>query len=366
MENTSEIKVSVIIPVYNASDYLRPALDSVLGGTLDDIEVICVDDGSTDNSLEILKEYQDGDHRVRILTETNAGPAIARNSGIKRARGEYLAFLDADDFYEPAFLEELYTAAKRDSLDIVISRYDLYNSNKARFEPSTGADHSDIFKEKAVTSRAEYPDLILSSTVCSAWNKLFRRDFIIDTGLSFLNETKIYEDVYFVVIALAMATRVGKVHNLLMHHRIHSEQTRARLFSKQYKNVPLVFVKIKEFLISHGVYSPLSRSYLNLSADRSLKLFNLLPNELKDDFWNSLHRDYFDALGWSGKEEGDFDSPELFDFTACLELYNYDEYKKELKRRESRSDGDEHNGTEHVKRRKRIRGFFLRIFGKNK
>ena len=101
------IKVSVVMPIYNAYDYLRPAIDSVLGQTLADIELICVDDGSTDRSLDIIKEYQKSDSRIRILTESNAGPSIARNKGLARARGEFVIFLDADDFYEKNLLSAL-------------------------------------------------------------------------------------------------------------------------------------------------------------------------------------------------------------------------------------------------------------------
>ena len=108
----SEIKVSVIMPVYNAEDYLRPALDSVIDQTLKDIEIICIDDGSTDKSLEIIKEYQKADSRVRIVTENNAGPGAARNKGIVRARGKYIAFLDADDFYEFDLLARLIAALR--------------------------------------------------------------------------------------------------------------------------------------------------------------------------------------------------------------------------------------------------------------
>ena len=111
MENCG-IKISVIIPIYNAGAYLRPALDSVIDQTLREIEIICVDDGSTDNSLEIIKEYQKVDERIRIVAENNAGPALARNNGMRRARGEYIAFLDADDIFEPTLLEDLYTLAK--------------------------------------------------------------------------------------------------------------------------------------------------------------------------------------------------------------------------------------------------------------
>ena len=92
--SSQDIKVSVIMPVYNAFDYLRPAMDSVLDQTLKEIEIICIDDGSTDHSLDIIKEYKDKDERVRIITENNAGPSIARNKGLQRSRGEYIIFLD--------------------------------------------------------------------------------------------------------------------------------------------------------------------------------------------------------------------------------------------------------------------------------
>ena len=94
----NDIKVSVIIPIYNAYDYLKPALDTIIDQTLREIEIICIDDGSTDRSLDIIKEYQKTDERIRIVTENNAGVSTARNKGIIRARGKYIIFLDADDF----------------------------------------------------------------------------------------------------------------------------------------------------------------------------------------------------------------------------------------------------------------------------
>ena len=94
------VKVSVILPVYNASDYLHQCMDSIVGQTLKDIEIICVDDGSTDNSLDILKEYEQKDKRVKVIQQKNAGAGAARNNGLSIATGEYLSFLDSDDFFE--------------------------------------------------------------------------------------------------------------------------------------------------------------------------------------------------------------------------------------------------------------------------
>ena len=91
------VKVSVILPVYNVSEYLRQCMDSIVGQTLKDIEIICVDDGSTDDSLEILKEYEAKDKRVKVIEQKNAGAGAARNNGLAIATGEYLSFLDSDD-----------------------------------------------------------------------------------------------------------------------------------------------------------------------------------------------------------------------------------------------------------------------------
>lgn len=328
MDNITDIKVSVIMPIYNASNYLKPALDSILGQTLSEFEIICIDDGSTDHSLEILKEYQDSDERVRIVTETNAGPALARNNGIRRARGEYLAFIDADDFLEPTFLESLYNLAKERELDIAIARYDIFNNRSARFEVATKADHSEIFDSDSVTSKNEHPDSILSSTIGSAWNKLFRRNFVEDKKLAFLPDVRIYEDVYFVVTALSLAERVGKCHEVLIHHRIHSEQSRAKMFRKYYSQVPAVYLKIKDFLMHNGMYAPLSRSYLNLSASRCYKMFNLLSHDSKESLWNLLYDEYAEKLDWCDKDSSEFEDENVCEFVNLVSKYNYSSYKR--------------------------------------
>lgn len=364
MDNKTDIKVSVIMPIYNAHDYIKPAMDSVLYQTLSEIEVICVDDGSTDHSLEVLKEYQARDSRVRIVTETNAGPGLARNNGIRRARGEYIAFLDSDDFFEPTFLEALYGIAKRDNLDIAIARYDIYNSRRSRFEPVARTEHSDIYLPDKVTSKNEHPDSILLSTVGSAWNKIFRRSFVEEKKLIFLPEARIYEDVYFVVTALSLAERIGKVHEVLIHHRIHSEQARAKTFKKYYHQVPSVFRKIKEFLMQNGMYAPLSVSFLNLSASRCYKIFNLLSNDAKESFWNTFYNDYADILGWCGHDASDFDSEEIFEFVANVQMYDYALYKKRLEQGDKLKVTNLKQNIELVKKKKRIRAFFKNMFKK--
>ena len=120
-------KVSVIIPVYNVEKYLRECLNSVINQTLKDIEIILVDDGSTDSSLSICQEYAKKDDRIIVLTQQNQGAAVARNNGIKIAKGEYLSILDSDDYFDLSMLEKLYNKAVKDDLDITICRAQALN-----------------------------------------------------------------------------------------------------------------------------------------------------------------------------------------------------------------------------------------------
>lgn len=328
MENN--IKVSVIMPIYNAFDYLRPALDTVLDQTLREIEVICIDDGSTDKSLAVMKEYQERDSRIRIVTENNAGVSVARNKGIMRARGEFVIFLDADDFYEPTLLEVLYEAAVRDELDIAMVRFDVFNNKKSTFTMGTGEEHGDIFLNGAVVSKSEFPDYILQSTTGYIWNKLFRTSFIKEKELTFAPELYVFEDVHFVCAALSLATRVKRTDEVLVHHRVYSDQSRQKLFRKYYAQVPVVYMKIKEFLASHGVYVPLAVSYLNLSASRCYKIYNLLWSDAKADFWDLLHGGYAEMFGWYQHEAQDFEHKEVCDFAANVGLYSHEQYLKRL------------------------------------
>lgn len=334
MENTenTKIKVSVIMPVYNAANYLGQAVETVLSQTLTDIELICIDDGSTDSSLSVLKEFQGKDERVRIVTENNAGPSVARNKGIVRARGEYMIFLDADDVYESTLLEALYNMAREKELDIAVASFDIMNNKKGKLTPATPENHGEIFSGGAVVSKNEFPDYILQSTTGYVWNKLFNSSFIKEKELSFAPELYVFEDVHFVCTSISLAARIAKTDTVLIHHRVYSDQSRPKLFKKYYSQVPVVYLKIKEFLMHHGTYIPLTRSFLNLSAGRCYKIFNLLWNDAKEDFWNELHSGYADSLGWYQHEPEAFEDKEVCEFVANVGLYTYAQYQKRMKK----------------------------------
>ena len=362
----AEIKISVIVPIYNACKHLRPALDSILAQTFKEIEIICVDDGSTDTSLDMLKIYQKMDNRIRIITETNAGPGHARNNGLKRARGKYVAFLDADDFFEPEMLEKLYNLAEENGLDIAITRYDIYDNKKGKFTANIESEHGKIFDGGAVTSKNEYPDYILESTTGAAWNKLFKKSFILEKNISFTTEAMIFEDVYFTVSALAFAERVARLPDVLVHHRIYSQQSRARSFRKYYLQVPGVFLKIKEFLMKGGMYQPLAKGFLNFSCSRCYHTYNLLKSDDRELFWNMLHDGMNEMLGWEEHEAEDFEKKEVCEFSANVEMYTYEQYKRRLAMGRKLDKEKLSETLKQNKRRKRIRTFFAKLFGKKK
>ena len=180
-------KVSVIIPVYNVEAYLRECLDSVTNQTLRDMEIVCIDDGSTDGSAEILKEYAAKDRRIKVLTQANSGAGAARNAGLAVAGGEWLSFLDADDEFSPTMLSEMVDAGEQGVADVVAC---------------TSVMEGDIFRRWRGW----------------AWDKIFRRDFIMSQKLEFQN-LPISNDLFFTYSALALSSKTVAVANDYVFHR---------------------------------------------------------------------------------------------------------------------------------------------------
>ena len=321
----AEIKVSVIVPIFNAETFIRPALDSILDQSLREIEIICVDDGSTDESLHIVKEYQAKDARIRIVTQNNAGPGMARNNGLRRARGEYVAFLDADDFFVLNFLERMYETAQECKLDIVVGDYDLYYNDKAKFRKNVVGVEQNLLVPGKITSKNDFPDQIFQLTDGYVWSKLFRRSFLLEKGLAFPEELRMFEDVYFVTTSLSLAERIGKCEGVLIHHRVYSDQARGRLFRKYYAQAPKMYVDIKSFLMSHGMYLPLSVSFVNLTASRCFKIYNLLWKDAKEEFYTMLHEGYAEQLGWSEIAAEDYKDAAVCRFAATVQMYTYEQ-----------------------------------------
>ena len=257
-------KISVIITVYNCDKYLKETLDSVLAQTIDDFEVICVDDASTDQTPNILKEYGD---RVTIVTNTvNQFAGNSRNIGMQRATGEYLVFLDADDLYEPKMLETAYCRAEETQADIVIWREDLENVETGKRSLVAYADSILSKKKNTAFSPLELKEYLFMLWHGWAWDKMFRRSFVQSTGL-FFQGTKSSNDALFVHSAIASAQRISMVDEVFVHHRISVSDSVSASRSKSYMDGILYLKKLGEFLKQNEIYEQYKRAYTNWCID---------------------------------------------------------------------------------------------------
>lgn len=266
------ICVSVIIPMYNAEKYLRECLDLLLRQTLKSIEIICVNDGSTDSTGTLLKEYAQKDDRVKIVDQENQGAGIARNNGMKIALGEYFLFLDADDIFHEKLCEEAYYKAKYDMADIVLFGAYRYNVQSCEKEEMNWVLRENLLPKRLPFSAKDTNHKIYQITSACPWSKMFRSGFVKEQGLQFQN-TKNANDVFFVRTALAAAKRITVTKKRLVTYRFNDgSNTQSRKFK-----APLEFYKafkaLKQELIKRGLYEGVEQSYVNMVLTESL--FNL-------------------------------------------------------------------------------------------
>lgn len=191
------IKISIIVPCYNVEKYIRECLVSILEQTMPDIEIICVDDGSTDGTLTILEEYRKQYKKILILSQKNQGSGIARNQGISAARGEYLAFMDADDFY-PAkdTLEKTYQTAKRENAEICGGSCCFFRNGVFTYN---GLGKGYVFVEDGWVDKTDYP------IISGFWRFVYKRDFIEKNGIRFPNYLRCQDPPFFECVSVCRA-----------------------------------------------------------------------------------------------------------------------------------------------------------------
>ena len=203
--------VSIIVPIYNAEKYIKKCVDSLVNQTKKELEIILINDGSTDNTLKILKEYKD--KRIKLFSNKNQGIGKTRNFGISKATSEYIMFCDSDDYYEPNMCELMFNEAEKNDLDIVICDfYKEYDSGK--IEPFKVASFD-------TTTLKETPSLIRNINL-APWNKIYKSELIKDNNIMFEEKLK-YEDTPFVAKALDCANKIGKIDKCLNHYIVHEQ-----------------------------------------------------------------------------------------------------------------------------------------------
>ena len=200
--------ISVVIPVYNVEKYLSKCLESITNQTYKNLEIICVDDGSTDKSQKILEEYSKKDSRIKILLQPNSGQGVARNRGIDEAAGDYIFFCDADDYLEQSAFEQLLSRIETTGADFVFFESNVFDDRNGNSVDNSfwgGGGYLDIFREKELFRYSDIPILLFKAF--APWNKFFRTSFLKENNISF-DENLRFEDVIFHIKALLLASAV--------------------------------------------------------------------------------------------------------------------------------------------------------------
>lgn len=250
IKEVKKIDISVIIPIYNVDKYLKECLDSLTNQTLKSIEIICINDGSTDKSLEILNEYVNKDNRFILINQENKGQSIARNIGVSMAKGEYLYFMDSDDWIESVSLEKLYNTSKSKDLDVLLfgaRSFFEYSTLQDEFPYMTDNYKITIETDKTFLGINMFEQLVLNSQYyASPVLKLIKRSFYKYIGISFYPNI-IHEDELFSFKLLLQAKKVSCITDRLYNRRIREDSVMTTKYT--YKNFEGVLTCYLEMLL---------------------------------------------------------------------------------------------------------------------
>ncbi len=316
----SNVTVSVIMPVYNGEGYLRECLDSVCGQTLRDIEIICVDDGSTDGSLAILDEYAGRDPRVRVITQPNSGAAVARNKGMDIASGEYLSILDSDDRFEPRMLEKMVEKARNTSAQIVICRCEGFEDGTEKPVPMMWS-LQDKFVPGEVFSGSQVGDALFFFVQGWAWDKLYLTSFVREHHLEFQN-LRSSNDMRFTFLSLALAKRITTMNSVFVHQRRGRNTSISRTRQRNCDCFYHALTGLRDELDRRGLMVEFREAFDNLCVHLSMWHFNTLARDRYCFFflYERLREEYFPALGIGSQPEEYFLEGVRENYRHCLEI----------------------------------------------
>lgn len=278
------MKVSVIIPVFNVENYINRCLDSILAQTLIDIEVICIDDCSTDNSYEIVRQYAAEDIRLKCFrNEQNIGQGLTRSRGLDIAQGEYVAFVDSDDWIEPNMYESLYEVTNEKKYDLVCCNlsYDFMNGeSKSPKMPSLDLITRDFLLKEAIAPTLDY---FSPNSPC---DKIYRREYIKNNNLRFLSERDLlYEDKFFNIEFLVSDPSIYFIPKVFYHYMVRNGSTMVSYRKNLLHRYFLLDDKIKKVLKENFLLTPQVIQRLEYSLFE--QTFNFLLNAL---VYNNLYR----------------------------------------------------------------------------
>ncbi len=278
-------KVSVIVPVYNVGKYLEKCLESIISQSFKDIEIICVNDGSTDNSLQILTEYANKDTRIKIISKPNGGLFSARHVGMAAAIGEYLLFVDSDDWIDKTLIEKTIQKISETNSDMVVfGAYSVKGQSVSRGMYSVNKINPKL-KERLL-SRKDYENDLFQFPP-TAWCKLYRRKFVEDNNIKF-QEIKDGEDQLFYLKAILTAKNIYIINEDLYYYVKNRAGAITSSYTKKSISPILNFYAAEELLKSLTLTDKYINQVINKYFSKAMSWYCKCDDSLKDDYYKNL------------------------------------------------------------------------------
>ena len=289
------VKVSVVLPVYNVEPYLRDCMDSIVNQTLTDTEIICVNDGSPDNSLEILKEYASRDDRITVIDQENGGHAVATNRGIEMATGDYLFLMDSDDVLDLRALELTYEKAIEKEVDFVLFKAINYDDENDKYY-ETEVYSMDKIAAVVGEDVFDYNDIkgLMFEAIVTPWSKLFKRDFIMENNIRF-PEGLIFEDNVFFYEALLKAKRIYFLKEFLFIRRWYPKSSTMNGDLRFLNSIDVANLTIDVFK-ENGEFENYSDYLYNKKVSIAYFRFRHIKAEFKETFFQEMKKDFMKIL----------------------------------------------------------------------
>ena len=281
----NNIKISIIIPVYNVEKYLEECLNSVTKQTLKDIEIICVNDGSTDHSLVILEKFASKDNRIKILNKENGGYASAINTGLDAANGEFIQIVESDDYCALNMCELMYNEIKDSDADLITA--DFYFLRKDKLTVNNYFDDKDNVETKSFSLKT-HPSII--SKQAYPWKSLYRKAFLSTNNIKMIQDNNgAYEDQPWNATVLALASKILYLNKPLYFYRLDATGSSTNCGSKKLINYIKRKAQTKEILEKQGVYSnEVKEYYCNSAVGGTLFFFKRIDFKYKEEYYNEM------------------------------------------------------------------------------
>ena len=296
------VEISVVIPAYNAIEYLDEAINSIINQSFRDLEIICVDDGSTDNTLEVLQSYASRDSRIQVYHQENQGPGGATNTGIAKAKGKYIYLMDADDVLDLNALEELYNIMEEKDLDFVIFKAIHYDQDTDKYYENDYYTMP-ILHEHVGDSVFNWKDLgnVIFNMCVTPWSKLYRHDLIKESGAKFPLHLIYHDNIFFFEI-LFNSSRIYFYDKFLYKRRVHSSSLVNSHNEKSVHIIETLNLLVKTFM-DYGHFEEFKTDLYNRKVSISNYRYKLIKEEFKGFFFDEMRKDFVKIIGHEKYDE---------------------------------------------------------------